>query len=65
MVPHARHCEQVGPYHNPQEVYSYYALPFCKPSKALEPAHRLGGLGEVLEGNELQNSDLPVSFLSE
>ena len=23
---------KVGPYHNPQETYSYYKLPFCKPA---------------------------------
>lgn len=53
---------KVGPYHNPQEVYSYYSLPFCRPESRLQPETRLGGLGEILEGNELQNSDLPLRF---
>lgn len=53
---------KVGPYHNPQEVYSYYALPFCHPPNKLQPETRIGGLGEILEGSELQNSDLPVQF---
>jgi transmembrane 9 superfamily member 3 len=53
---------KVGPYHNPQETYSYYALPFCKPSKKLEPETRIGGLGEILEGNDLMNSDIPLVF---
>lgn len=53
---------KVGPYHNPQEVYSYYALPFCKPDQPLIPETRIGGLGEILEGSELQNSDLPIAF---
>jgi hypothetical protein len=53
---------KVGPYHNPQEVYSYYALPFCRPETPLIPETRLGGLGEILEGSELQNSDIPIGF---
>ena len=31
---------KVGPYHNPQETYDYYSLPFCKPnvsSRTLTP----------------------------
>ena len=24
---------KVGPYHNPQETYVYYSLPFCRPKK--------------------------------
>ena len=53
---------KVGPYHNPQETYSYYALPFCKPAKKLTPETRIGGLGEILEGNDLVNSDVPLHF---
>ena len=53
---------QVGPYNNPQETYNYYELPFCKP-KADEPkVHKWGGLGEVLQGNELIHSDLEFKF---
>jgi len=53
---------RVGPYHNPQETYSYYALPFCAPFLVLEPQHRFSGIGEVFEGTEWVNSDLPVRF---
>ena len=47
---------KVGPYHNPQETYLYYSLPFCstRPVDSLE--HRWDGLGEVLEGNDLISS---------
>ena len=45
-----------------QEVYSFYSLPYCRPAARLSPETRLGGLGEVLEGNELQNSDLALHF---
>ncbi|KAJ8436947.1 hypothetical protein Cgig2_017372 [Carnegiea gigantea] len=51
---------KVGPYNNPQETYNYYSLPFCRP--AGDPAHRWGGLGEVLGGNELIDSQLDVKF---
>lgn len=55
---------KVGPYHNPQETYTFYSLPYCRPAKALSPETRLGGLGEILEGAELQNSDMRVTFRS-
>lgn len=53
---------KVGPYHNPQETYVYYSLPFCstKPIDQLE--HRWDGLGEVLEGNDLVNSGIPFRY---
>jgi transmembrane 9 superfamily protein 3 len=53
---------KVGPYHNPQETYSYNSLPWCMPSVQLEPAARLGDLGEILEGSELHNSNLNLKF---
>lgn len=53
---------KVGPYNNPQETYNYYSLPFCQPSD--NPAHKWGGLGEVLGGNELIDSQLDIKFLS-
>jgi hypothetical protein len=53
---------KVGPYNNPQETYNYYSLPFCQPSEY--PAHKWGGLGEVLGGNELIDSQLDIKFLS-
>eukprot|EP00003_Mantamonas_plastica_P024641 TRINITY_DN462_c1_g1_i10.p1 TRINITY_DN462_c1_g1~~TRINITY_DN462_c1_g1_i10.p1 ORF type:complete len:259 (-),score=64.70 TRINITY_DN462_c1_g1_i10:76-810(-) len=52
---------KVGPYYNPQETYTYYSLPFCKPSG--DPVHRSSGwLGEALEGNELVDSAIPIKF---
>ncbi|MBA0619840.1 hypothetical protein Godav_005637, partial [Gossypium davidsonii] len=47
---------KVGPYNNPQETYNYYILPFCHPG--VNPAHKWGGLGEVLGGNELIDSQI-------
>jgi transmembrane 9 superfamily protein 3 len=53
----------VGPYHNPQETYSYYDLPFCKPQD-LEIKKRPSGIGEILEGHELTNSGFLLHFAS-
>lgn len=54
---------KVGPYNNPQETYNYYYLPFCKP-KGEKAVHKWGGLGEVLQGNELIDSQLDLKFRS-
>ena len=53
---------KVGPYHNPQETYVFFSLPFCstKPVEKLE--HRWDALGEVLEGNDLISSGLTLRF---
>lgn len=51
---------KVGPYNNPQETYNYYSLPFCHPGN--NPTHKWGGLGEVLEGNELIDSQIDIKF---
>ncbi|KAI3448330.1 hypothetical protein Pfo_004995 [Paulownia fortunei] len=51
---------KVGPYNNPQETYNYYSLPFCHPSG--NAAHKWGGLGEVLGGNELIDSLIDIKF---
>ncbi|KAG0483050.1 hypothetical protein HPP92_011134 [Vanilla planifolia] len=51
---------KVGPYNNPQETYNYYSLPFCQPGE--NPAHKWGGLGEVLGGNELIDSQIELKF---
>jgi transmembrane 9 superfamily protein 3 len=56
---------KVGPYNNPQETYNYYYLPFCKPTGAGKAAHKWGGLGEVLEGNQLIDSQLDVRYRSD
>ncbi|MCO5561759.1 hypothetical protein L7F22_015382 [Adiantum nelumboides] len=52
---------KVGPYYNPQETYNYFSLPFCSASNEI-PAHKWGGLGEVLEGNELIDSQFDIKF---
>ncbi|KAK9858026.1 hypothetical protein WJX84_004925 [Apatococcus fuscideae] len=52
---------KVGPYNNPQETYNYYYLPFCQPDKG-KPARKWGGLGEVLEGNQLIDSQIEIKF---
>ncbi|XP_019180969.1 PREDICTED: transmembrane 9 superfamily member 1-like [Ipomoea nil] len=51
---------KVGPYNNPQETYNYYTLPFCRPSG--KASHKWGGLGEVLGGNELIDSQIDIKF---
>ncbi|GLJ40297.1 hypothetical protein SUGI_0828140 [Cryptomeria japonica] len=51
---------KVGPYNNPQETYNYYSLPFCHPGK--NAVHKWGGLGEVLGGNELIDSQIEIKF---
>jgi hypothetical protein len=53
---------KVGPANNPQETYNYYSLPFCKPNPEAKAEHSWGGLGEVLQGNELINSQMAVKF---
>lgn len=53
---------KVGPYDNPQETYNYYSLPFCQ--QAGIAAQRWGGLGEVLGGNELIDSQIEIKFRS-
>jgi transmembrane 9 superfamily protein 3 len=53
---------KVGPYNNPQETYNYYSLPFCHRSD--NPVHKWGGLGEVLGGNELIDSQIDIKFKS-
>ena len=55
----------MGPYNNPQETYNYYYLPFCKPKGRDKPGHKWGGLGEVLQGNELIDSQLDIKYKSE
>lgn len=54
----------IGPYHNPQETYPYYQLPFCKPDMGVDTKKRASGIGEVLEGNELRNSGFKLHFAS-
>jgi len=53
---------KVGPYNNPQETYNYYYLPFCAPPSEQKPMHKWGGLGEVLGGNQLIDSQLDIKY---
>lgn len=53
---------KVGPFNNPQETYNYYALPYCRARPNERPARAWGGLGEVLQGNELIDSQLDIKF---
>jgi len=55
---------KLGPYNNPQETYNYYSLPFCHPLSNASAAHKWGGLGEVLGGNELIDSQIDIKFQS-
>lgn len=53
----------VGPYHNRQETYSYYSLPFCAGPKE-QIGHYHETLGEALQGFELEFSGLSIDFSS-
>ena len=51
----------VGPYHNRQETYAYFSLPFCRgPEKEIHHHHE--SMGEALQGFELEFSGLDVHF---
>jgi len=51
----------VGPYHNRQETYSYFSLPFCAgPKKGISHYHET--LAEALQGVELEFSGLDIEF---
>lgn len=50
----------VGPYHNRQETYSFFTLPFCKgPARV---GHHHETLGEALMGTELEFSGLDMKY---
>ncbi len=51
----------VGPYHNRQETYKYFTLPFCKGPKQ-EISHHHETMGEALQGVELEFSGLDIGF---
>lgn len=53
---------KVGPYHNPQETYMYFSLPYCIPQNNKELRTKWDGLGSLLEGNDLYDSGLHVKF---
>jgi hypothetical protein len=56
---------KVGPYSNPQAWYPYYHLPYCVPDLGIGNRKKRAGIGEVLAGNELRNSGLPIQFMEE
>lgn len=51
----------VGPYHNRQETYAYFSLPFCMGTKETI-SHYHETLGEALQGVELEFSGLDIEF---
>ena len=53
----------VGPYHNRQETYSYFSLPFCEGQKK-DISHYHETLGEALQGVELIFSGLDIDYKS-
>ncbi|XP_064618041.1 transmembrane 9 superfamily member 3-like [Liolophura sinensis] len=54
----------VGPYHNRQETYEYFSLPFCSgPKESISHYHET--LGEALLGVELEFSGLGIDFLAD
>ena len=51
----------VGPYHNRQETYAYFSLPFCQgPKQTISHYHET--LGEALQGVELEFSGLQIEY---
>ncbi|XP_023323910.1 transmembrane 9 superfamily member 3 [Eurytemora carolleeae] len=54
----------VGPYHNRQETYGYFTLPFCQgPKPSIDHYHET--LSEALQGTELEISGLEIDFKSD
>jgi transmembrane 9 superfamily member 3 len=51
----------VGPYHNRQETYAYFSLPFCVGSKQ-SISHYHETLSEALEGIELEFSGYAIEY---
>ncbi|CAF0831508.1 unnamed protein product [Rotaria sp. Silwood1] len=51
----------VGPYHNRQETYNYFSLPFCRGSKK-EISHYHETLGENILGVELEYSGVEINY---
>lgn len=53
----------VGPYHNRQETYTYFSLPFCRgPKETISHYHET--LGEALLGVELDFSGFDIRYKS-
>lgn len=56
---------KVTPRHNPQETYAFSSLPLCRgDSSSPERTYALG-LGEAIEGFEMQDSRMDIRFLRE
>lgn len=51
----------VGPYHNRQETYAYFSLPFCSGNKK-GISHYHETLSEALQGVELEFSGYEMNF---
>jgi len=52
----------VGPYHNRQETYGYFTLPFCRgPKDSISHYHET--IAEALQGTELDFSGLQIDFM--
>jgi len=51
----------VGPYHNRQETYNYFSLPFCRGTKK-DISHYHETLGENILGVELEYSGVEINF---
>ncbi|GMH99463.1 hypothetical protein TrLO_g5852 [Triparma laevis f. longispina] len=58
------YVNKIGPYANPQETYSYYSLPWCRPDDGHEVNKKKEGIsiGETLEGHELRSSGYHIFF---
>lgn len=51
----------VGPYHNRQETYGYFHLPFCQgPKKEISHYHET--IAEAIQGVEFEFSGLEMKF---
>lgn len=56
----------VGPYHNRQETYEYFSLPFCKGSFEKGVTHRHhDNIGDALQGVELVESGMEIRFMED
>ena len=53
---------KIGPFHNPQETYAFYSLPFCHPPGEFHKQRKHPSIGEVLEGNSLVHSAMHMKF---
>eukprot|EP00124_Ichthyophonus_hoferi_P000947 Ihof_evm8s41 gene=Ihof_evmTU8s41 len=51
----------VGPYHNRQETYTYFSLPYCQGDHT-DIGHYHESMAEALQGVELESSGLNVKF---